>query len=373
MMAKLTLIIISLTTNHYGSSFLVPQLRTSAISPSTTGTTTMNLYSEKKMNLKIDLESSQVETQYTLGQGEERNVESLIAITPTTKTTSSISTINDTKSGIAKERKTRVILGYKAMGLSFFALAAIQVAILTKRGSPAVEIPILISGHVMAGGVSSILVDAAKNERLGSNTYKRLNLALVGYGLIGLPIVTMMANPQLIAYFLLSVINSSKGYGFGVLGWDQKSSDTGIMKDLINGTKSTIKSIFSVPKHIKSFGYSTAITFTAKLIISNVIVLKGLIQASASGPKIAKHLTLIARMCFATVIFFTLKDASDHNRLGDTTSIELNVLSALVMGALAGFTSGAGIPGEAPTLLTATFALFCAFNGLSSYLERNAV
>ena len=65
--------------------------------------------------------------------------------------------------------------------------------------------------------------------------------------------------------YILSVINSLKGYAYGVLGWDKQSTETTLLKDLMNGTTDTVKGFLSVPKNVKAAGYVVATLFVVFL------------------------------------------------------------------------------------------------------------
>jgi len=162
------------------------------------------------------------------------------------------STINEDDADISNDkkvdgRKNRVVIGYKAMVTSYLAVGLRSIAKVGLTNS----IIHMIGGYiVMPAGVSYIMSEAATNDRLGSDTYKRLNLALLEYGLIGLSIISLGkgGNKLLSVAYILSVINSLKGYAYGVLGWDKQSTDTTLLKDLINGTKETVKGFLRYPR-----------------------------------------------------------------------------------------------------------------------------
>lgn len=116
-------------------------------------------------------------------------------------------------------RKKRVIMGYKATMLAYLAVG-LSSAI---RGGITKNFLHMIAGYiVMPAGISYILISAASNNRLNSDTYKRLNLSLIEYGLVGLVIVSLgglkRRNAVMALAFALSVINSIKGFAYGVLG-----------------------------------------------------------------------------------------------------------------------------------------------------------
>jgi CDGSH-type Zn-finger protein len=138
-------------------------------------------------------------------------------------------------------RKKRVILGYRLTSVAYLASTIAILAVMGVRGSSV----FFGSGHVLAAGLGYILASAAENDRLDSDTYKRLNLCLTDYGLVGLGMVAVATefrqSPIFIIPALIAAINSVKGYAYGVLGWD-KSGDVTMIKDFAEGTKSTLPS-----------------------------------------------------------------------------------------------------------------------------------
>eukprot|EP00980_Cylindrotheca_fusiformis_P030943 scaffold25665_cov113-Cylindrotheca_fusiformis.AAC.3 len=343
---------------------------------------------EKKMNLKIDLDSPKVATQDSICKGDKSvycrcwlsdtfpfcdgthvkhnnvtgdNVGPLIVSGP-----KSGKKEDRTAKKLAR-RKKRVVLGYKAVASSYAFLAAFVFS----RGGFS-KFPLLFAaGNVsMPAVVAYLLVDAAKNDRLQSDTYKRLNLALLEYGVLGLATVAMAAEKQgkPLAYlpFVLTMTNSIKGYAYGVLGWDKKNAETSLVQDFRQGIASTLKGLIKIPKSLNSLGYLSATLLVGGLTLSNLLEMFKLFPSSSGLPGIAPILSRFNRLLFLTTILYTLKDAADRERLTGTTFIRLNYLAAVAVAAnsvfLGGLTTKVGI---AATAFAATFA----FNGI--YFERS--
>ena len=249
-------------------------------------------------------------------------------------------------------RKSRVIIGYKAMMISYLAVGLRSIA---KVGfTPSIFH--MIGGYIaMPAGVSYIMSGAATHDRLGSDTYKRLNLALLEYGLIGLSIISLGkgGNKLLSVAYILSVINSLKGYAYGVLGWDKQSKETSLLKDLMNGTKETVKGFLSMPKNVKAAGYQVATYFTAFLKLEKLWEIVKFIQANSITAELSMSLARFNRLAFLTLMVYTLKDAADRDRLNGATFIKLNYLCSLAMGIQCAFNSGG-----------------FAFNGVASYMKN---
>jgi len=264
-------------------------------------------------------------------------------------------------------RKKRVILGYNAMMISYL-LAGLSSVI--NGGFTANSLGLFAAYIVMPAGISYIMISAAQHDRLNSDTYKRMNLAMLEYGMIGLTLKSLGSTRDgfYIAAFLLSVINSIKGYAYGVLGLDKSNTDTSLVQDLMNGTKSTIKGFFSIPKTIKSFGYLAATYMLAAMKLSKLKEIIQFIQANSVTSELSLLIARFNRLALLTLMLYTLKDAADRDRLGGTTFIQLNYLCAIAMIATAPFLDG-GLKGPLGAA-NGVGAAFCAFNGITSYMKN---
>ena len=387
-------------THHVSAFDLAPPRKLAAITSSRRGTNLFvkaddytPLEGEKKINLRIDLESSKVATQDTVCQGDKHvycrcwhsktfplcdgthmkhnkatgdNVGPLIVSVPKADGSKQEQAKRDKVAG----RKKRVILGYKAIVVSYLALAAF---VITKEG-PSLFSFFYAAGNVsLPAGVAYIMISAAKNDRLKSDTYKRLNLALLGYGLVGLSTIATVTEKQKFPFlflpFFFAIVNTVKAYTYGVLGWDKQRSEKILVQDFVAGTKDTIKGLFSIPKNIKSFGYLAATLSVGTMTMSQMVeIFRLLLQGSTD--LMAPLVSRVGRLALLTAVLYTLKDAADRDRLEGTTFIQLNYLSALVMAANCIFLGSLGsIVGGAAGF----FAAFFAFNGVSSYFKRNYV
>jgi hypothetical protein len=236
------------------------------------------------------------------------------------------------------------------------------------KGIQAFSIYQASSGHVLAAGLAYILVGAAqKEDRLKSDTYKRLNLSLVAYGAVGLSMVGLTSQfrtPMFVLPPLLAFINSIKGYTYGALGWDKKSKSGKIVSDLMEGTKSTLLSMLTIPKNIKALGYLGATLMVETMKIHKLVEIVQLAQAGANRLTIAIMLSRFGRLALFTTVLYTLKDAADRGRLEGTTFIELNLLSSSAFAAMAAhlLPRGSTKLGAA----AAFFSVFSAWNGRCS-------
>ena len=405
---SLSFVLFGTTTQQYAYGLLVSPSK--LVTTSTTGRGSIRcgaaakdytpMDGETKFNLKIDLDSPKVATQDTVCSGDKNvycrcwlsdtfplcdgthmkhnkatgdNVGPLIVSVPKTTdsdTTTANKSEDEPKKDKVEGRKKRVILGYAATSMSFLALAVL--GLIMKGVNPA-SLYFICGNLSLPAGVAYILISAAANDRLSSDTYKRLNLALMEYGVIGLSTIALVEerrrNPLLWLPFLLATVNSVKGYAYGVLGWD-KQKDTGLVRDLLSGTKSTIQGIFSIPKNIKAFVYLAATVTVGGLKLAKLVEIVKLIQGGTGMAEITPTLSRFVRLAFTTMILYTLKDAADRDRLEGTTFIELNYLTGTVMAANSGALGGMTTPLGG---LAALISAFSFFNGVSSSMKRETV
>ena len=134
-------------------------------------------------------------------------------------------------------RKQRVKGG---CNISLAVFASLFASSLNHLGCYAASCMILVSG------VTFILKGASLNDRLKSDTYKQINMALGLYGLIGIMArgalqKSIVAQKNWTVLSFLIMVNSIKGYGYGLKG--QELTKVNPVSDLVNGTKSYISHI----------------------------------------------------------------------------------------------------------------------------------
>lgn len=225
--------------------------------------------------------------------------------------------------------------------------------------------------------LSVVLAGAARSDRLGSDMYKRLNLAMLQSGLLGLGSIALTTagwdEPRTklnAAAFALAVINSTKGWAYGVLGWDKKGTETTLLGDAIDGTKSTAKGLLSIPKNVSSALYlaATGLVGSLQFVKLSQITRHILANSVTRGGGLAPLLARYNRLSLLTLVLYTLKDAADRDRLGGTTFVQLNVLAALSLGINYVFYSTV-LP-RVVGASSATLSAFCALNGLAWYMKN---
>ncbi|KAL3779760.1 hypothetical protein ACHAWO_003470 [Cyclotella atomus] len=264
-------------------------------------------------------------------------------------------------------RKNRVVSGYKAMTTAYLTAGLVS----AKSSGLSTNLARTLGGYIaLPAGLSYILISAAANNRLGSETYKRLNLAMLEYSALGSAVVLLSGgrNKILALAFALSIINCIKGYSYGVLGWDKKKN-VSLVGDIVQGTRETIKGFLTMPNNSKAIGYFVATAMIASLKIQKMIEVVSFIQASGFVKELAMPLARFNRLALLTLCLYTLKDAADRDRLGGTTFIELNGLCAISLGIHAAFFTNGGLM----TPLGAAgvfFAMFCGYNGMNEKIKR---
>lgn len=281
-------------------------------------------------------------------------------------------------------RKKRVIVGYTLTSGLYLLITSIAILLLNQKKAAVSFIAYFSSGSILASGLAFIQKGAAENDRLRSDTYKRLNVFMAWHGfLMTIVAANIMSSPALlIVTNLIAMINSIKGYGYGARGWTLQEG-VPFMEDLTKGVKGTVQSMIGgFPSNMKSAGYflGTAVACSLKLSKS-VEVGKALIQSSGSITLlVGSRLHRCSKLGLLSVCMYTLKDAADRDRLNGTTFIQLNILSSLVWASMASY-----IFQQQPVALLGTkyvlrpsimaslagfLALFTAGNGLISIAEK---
>lgn len=228
-------------------------------------------------------------------------------------------------------RKKRVFGGYKILGSSYALVSALILA----KG-PLNSGLIAASGPFLASSICWILLGAAKNDRLSSETYKRLNISLFEYGLVGVFVgILLKLNPLWTVSCFIAVVNSIKGYGYGLKGWELSGKSFTLAKeDLIRGTKNSVKTMVIAP-NLKSVGYLAATATVGILKFSKLF--EAIRMATTGYPKeiIGNCILRLSGFVLLTHIMFSLKDAADRNRLEGTTFVQLNAVSSFSFVAMA--------------------------------------
>jgi len=224
-------------------------------------------------------------------------------------------------------RKKRLRLGYQAASIGYVLTSLFGLFSWGSLSASAFYYAVG-GGPLNMAVILYILKGAAIHDRLGSDTYKRLNIAVIFYaltqlciptGALGWPGSTALKFPGFLAF-----VNGIKGYGYGVLGWDKSKDASTMLTDTKEGIQSTVKGLTTVKA--KSAGY-----ILGTLLLGSMFCLKLkelCTMASFSSAETVTRLSKLARFGLMTTIMYTLKDASDRDRLSGTTFVQLNFVAA---------------------------------------------
>lgn len=257
-------------------------------------------------------------------------------------------------------RKKRVKTVYKIVAAETGLFSAV---ILVKSRNPFYSV-----GPLLASTVSYILLGAAVHDRLASDTYKRLNLTLFAYGLVALPAGILMKFPPIWTIScLIAMINSVKGYGYGLKGWELGPACA--KEDLLNGIKSNLKTIIKLP-NLKSAGYLAGTVTLSTLVVTKIMEIVKIIQTGGGSYMLGQRIFRLSMFMILNVIMFTLKDAADRGRLEGTTFIQLNAVTSISFLAFAweSYKKAAFAPLHESACMF--FSLLSALNGVSSILKN---
>ncbi len=258
------------------------------------------------------------------------NVPAVIQLSKNSNDNGEQATINPDDDKLAKKvagRKKRVIIGYKITSLSYLLLGLI----ITVKS----RILYYSGGPTIIAVLSYILTDAATHNRLSSDTYKRLNLALGSSILISsLGSVLMRSFSAEVVISFIGFVNTVKGYGYGLKSWELNNNACAI-DDIMKGIKSSIGTMTKIPN------WNSAFYLISTLVISSMTTLKiveiiQLVLSNSKGFHIGTRLYRLAKLMLMSVVCFTLKDAADRDRLEGTTFIELNYLISFILATLSG-------------------------------------
>eukprot|EP00545_Synedropsis_sp_CCMP1620_P003438 CAMPEP_0119029108 /NCGR_PEP_ID=MMETSP1176-20130426/40156_1 /TAXON_ID=265551 /ORGANISM="Synedropsis recta cf, Strain CCMP1620" /LENGTH=267 /DNA_ID=CAMNT_0006985399 /DNA_START=17 /DNA_END=820 /DNA_ORIENTATION=- len=243
----------------------------------------------------------------------------------------------------------------------------------------------MVAGPFLASGVAFILSDAAANDdQLQNNNFKRMNLFLGQYGLLGLVVAALVPqlrrNPFWIIWVVttfLTIVNAIKGYAYGVFGWELNNKKASVVvDDLVKGSTESIKSLLSIPKNLASAGYLAATLTVGGLKLAKLVEIVKLVASGAEAKIIASRTIRYSKLALLMAVMFTLKDSVDSNQLEDgTTFIQLNFLSSIVFGSTSAYLCQGGLALSTMPPIGAAASFFSIFSasqgGLALWKKRN--
>lgn len=268
-------------------------------------------------------------------------------------------------------RKKRLELGYQ---VGFILYLVSSVLNLVRRGfQPFSLYYVFGGGSFTVSMLLYILKGAASNDRLSSDTYKRLNLSVIGFALLQLllPVHHWIEGLVFKLPAFVTLVNGVKGYGYGVLGWDKSKDKSTIMTDIKIGMISIIQGAGVVKQ--KSIGYVIGTAFLGVMTAVKALeLLKILIlpsgEAVSKSYMVLSRMSRLGRLGIMTTIMYTLKDASDRDRLTGTTFVQLGYLMTVAFLTMSFYLSPVG-----PTLLgvlAGGLSALTFYNGVTNAQEK---
>lgn len=247
-------------------------------------------------------------------------------------------------------------LAYRIVQYSYLSIAllimsmpdrTVKTMIATKWGGAA--------GFGLAAGLCRILESAAghssnnnNSSRLQSDTYQRLNLALLvfaGVGLTAIPGEAAFLSSRPATILLVSIMTLLKLMGSAVawIGWRRgavspslESTDVGtrsqgpmMLSSLAKGVQKSLQQ-FRVRDSKKALTYRNYLLLVMIGILSSFM--EGLFhiryrnEFTRTWFEISLQWSAVARLSMIATMIFTLKDAAERDRLTGTSFIELNLL-----------------------------------------------
>lgn len=199
-----------------------------------------------------------------------------------------------------------------------------------------------VAGFGTAAGTCHILACANEHNRLGSDTYKRLNIGLFGFSMIGLASIpgeagfcrsagaAMIFSSFMGIVRLFATVVSFMGWKRGIDQRDGMNLVTSKMtNELWKGTKRTFEGL-KVQHKKKALTYRNSLILVLFGVFSSFM--EGLFKLRyrkalrLSWFDVSLQWSAIARLFLISTMIYSLKDAAERDRLTGSTFIELNIL-----------------------------------------------
>jgi hypothetical protein len=198
------------------------------------------------------------------------------------------------------------------------------------------------AGYGMASGLCHILKGATEHDRLSSDTYKRLNIGLLGFCLLQLPAIPGEAGflPTFLPALSLSIFTTLVriiGASLAFRGWKRglgpgKITLKVLCKDISRGTLETVKGLRVKAKQ-KSMTYRNFLLLVMLSLFSSLMegifyfrYMKDLVIGAF---EISLQWSAVARLFLISTMIYSLKDSAERDRLRGTTFVQLNAMIGL--------------------------------------------
>lgn len=270
--------------------------------------------------------------------------------------------INNAAVAVAASSRISSSFGTKSSSLSLVpssaSIAAVNHArIMTTRYQPnllATYIAGSLGYLLLAAGTCNILSESVKTKRLyTSDTYKRLTMGLLLFGVLGLfsvpgeagcIVVSSLSSPYwggattflltLLAKFITAIVSfvgweySAGGFGSSPSSSSYRDKMRDIVREMCGGCKRVWKTLPITDERPATFYRSFFVILTLGNLIFNTSELIFNLTQGIGLVSLPVSLTIssMARLGLMSVILYVLKDAAERKRLDGSTFITLNMM-----------------------------------------------
>ena len=225
-------------------------------------------------------------------------------------------------------KKTAMINGYKS-SMKLYLISSFLLLMITGIYNKVTN----AAGLLVAAGLAHILTDATEHDRLGSDTYKRVNLGLMGFNLINLLNISCEFElfrmlPRGYSYFPIAAFTQAFGGCTAYAGWRQGlANKADIQQELKKGIQLTFRSIW--PTKGRGTIYRNALL---PVLVGILITIFKLVSSlRIPGLRTTLYASELARLWLVSTIVYSLKDAGERGRLTGNTFIQMNYLVGMWM------------------------------------------
>jgi hypothetical protein len=249
------------------------------------------------------------------------------------------SSIEDRSKTLVKKEKTRLMRAYRIASYMYGSIGAVLSFTFVHVGSKRALVSSKLGGAAgfgIAAGLCFILQTATQHDRLNSDTYKRLNVGLLGFSVMSLAAIPGEAGflPTFVPALLLSAIATVArlaGLTAAYRGWVQglggKASFRNLAQDFFQGTMESIRGLRVKQKGKLYRNFLLLVIFSGlSSFMDGIFKLRFAKDLVIGAFEISLQWSAVARLFMISTIIYSLKDAAERNRLQGTTFIQLNVM-----------------------------------------------